>query len=429
VTLLHGIPLLIAVSILSNLITKKNSIRTPLDRIAVFTVLIVSNLILVTSVFTALASFNRELPFFLYTRYYFFTFPFFLIISAATMYEKSARLDRFSRIFLILQLGISFYVVFVTAYFFVYLETDWVNNPEILAIQGNLTICIAFSLVSLFALGLCYWQVDFGAKTYFFLLMPLLIVLALIHCDYSVNKVPHFSTRAGLFARDYLPTEDHDRLAIVAGDPKNVKYMHDVAPQRLFSAAFQVDSSGVAIVCDLPMCPYSSFPQSTKWVLFVGGEPPPAGLYSEMLPMDKFALARIGDSFSIDFGLPAWPGVVNRTKGFSGPANRGGRNVAEKLEIEFVAPLPAKFEAAILARSRGERADRPFAAKVGDMTLFFNLKDDRDERVVLRFDNPARANVLSVEIPFSQPQESAEVSPDGTRSVLELMKLEIKPLI
>jgi hypothetical protein len=252
-------------------------------------------------------------------------------------------------------------------------------------------------------------------------------VLALIHCDYSVNKVPHFSTRAGLFARDYLSRDDCDRLAIVGADLRNI-YKGDAAPKHLFSAAFQVDSPGVAVVCDMPICPYSRFPQSTKWVLFVGGERPPAGLYSEVLPMEKFALARIGESFSIDFGLPGWPGVVNRVTGFSGPATPSGGNVAEKLEIEFVAPLPAKFELAILARGVESGTEETFAAKVGNTARPFVLKGGVDERIVLEFDNPARSNVLSVEASQPAPADSSSSGGSGAKSRLELSKIEIRPL-
>jgi phosphoglycerol transferase len=420
ITIMYGVPFLILLSIVTDLANGAKIVRAPLDRISVFAILVVSNLILVTIAFTALAAINLEMQIVLHTRYYFFALPFFLIITATAVSSNSTKLNRSTRIFLALQLGISCYAIFGLAFPFVHLNTDLFFSPDFYGIRQNLPVCVIFSLMALVVLGLCFWKANFSARIYLFFMAPLLVVSALVHSGRSESIVSSIGDRAGLFVRDYLSEYDRNGVGVVGTDYRN-----------LCKALFHISSPGASMVCHWGTCDLFRFP-SMKWVLFIGDKVRPKDLFSELIPMDGFTLARVSaeaaGSYRIDFRRATLPGIVRQIRRLPDSGRDGAKGAADKIEIEFAAALPPRFEVTIQARLLDADAGENFVAKVGNSELPFALKGNSDRRVVLEFDNPARYGVLSLETRRASAAESSGSGGDSAGRRFELTSMEIRPI-
>jgi phosphoglycerol transferase len=412
ITLLYGVPFFITVLVVFDHIRNRDAERTSLNRISMFTILVVLNLVLVTVIFTAVASVWGENEYQLHMRYYNFALPLFYIVAGGAMTAKPGKKNLFFYVLLVLQIGIVCHAVYMRMYPFSN-RIDFFPTPELYSIHLDKFVFYIFGTLSIFTFGLCFWRVDLGARIYFFLVVPFLVGSSFNMVEVTRSKflASRVADRAGLFAKDYLSKEDRNKLVIIG-------------PYRrtLFRAAFHVNSAGASIDTQWPY-DFSRPTPGKEWFLLVGHPIPPDIFFCELLAMDRFTLARIGTSCQIDFNRRIWPAVVRQIRGSFG----AGRTV-DKLGIEFAAPLPVKFELAILARSAESGTEKTFVAKVGNAARPFVLKSGVDERVVLKFDNAARSNILSVEA--FQPSLTDSLSSDGGGAMprFELSKLEIRPL-
>ncbi|MDR1708340.1 MAG: glycosyltransferase family 39 protein [Candidatus Accumulibacter sp.] len=445
---LYGVPFFIAIQIVYGLLKNGNADRSPLNKITVFTILVVLNLVFVTTVFSALEIVNTSLKtgrieelMVLHMRYYSFALPLFFIVAAGggVFAKPTAKPNLFLYLVLALLTGIACYAVYVEMYPFI--TSGYLHSPDLAGVRYDDTVFLVFGVFAIFSMGLCFWRVDIGARLYLSLAVPYFLVSSfnMIVITRSWIAGSSIGDRAGIFAKNYLSLDDRNKL-VVAGDP----------PMFLFRAAFHIDAPK-SLMCFGDQCigPGSAFhletpeaykslisrdqslnftvlPPGKEWILFIGKRVPD-GNFSKILPLNGFTLARVSDSYLIDLSKPEWPGIVNQM-GLTYIENRGARNVAGKIEIDFAAPLPARFDLTLLARSHGIPSGKAFVARVGDAAASFGLKGDSDERIVLRFDNPTRSSVLSVEIPASV-RESNEAGRDAAVPGLELMKMEIKPII
>jgi phosphoglycerol transferase len=416
--LLYGVPFFITVLIVSDLIKNRNTALTPLNRISVFTILVLLNLIFATAVFTALIANRDGEQFILHMRYYDFALPLFYIIAGKAMITKQARPHLFLYVLLALLIFIACHTVYLQAYpFIIY----YLHSPDFYGIKYDTAVFLVFGVISIFALGVCFWRVEFGARIYFCLVLPYFIVSSINMAGLirSWDVEPKACDRAGLFARDYLSGNDHDKLVVVGPHHKFI-----------YCAAFHIDSPGVSLSLAPQDQPYdfSKLPFDKEWILFIGDQVLSRGIFSEIRPMDGFTLARIArPSYLIDFSKPAWPGIIGQ-KGLSYVEILGARSVADNVEIEFAEPLPERVEVTILARPRGAAAGKAFIAKIGDMESSFMLKDGVDEPVVLEFDNPTRSRMLSIQMPRSPSDESIGTGDDGKNPGLDLLEMKIKPM-
>jgi phosphoglycerol transferase len=415
ITLLYGVPLFITALTAWKTVRSGEGNNVPLSGIALFAALVVLNLVFVTAAFTALATINGEDENLLHMRYYDFALPLFYIVAAGAMFKKQGKIGPIFHALFALQIGLVCLAAYTDMYPF---NMGSLQSPEIFAIQRDRLLFLFFSFLSVLALAFCFRRVDIGAKIYFFLAVPLLVVssFGMIAQERQNTLVAKAPARAGLFVRDTLSPEERGRLVVVG--PR---------PLALYHAAFHMNSPDVLVDSVWPY-DFSRFPSGKEWVLLVGEEVPPwLWEVSESIPMDKFVLVRVGGSYSIDLGKPEWSGIVGQ-EGLTYVEGRGARSVADKVEFDFAVPLPFRFDLTLSARSTGIEADKAFVAKVGNTALPFNLKDSVDEQVVLRFDNPARAQNLTLELPKSVLSSLAGAGRDGTKYGLELTGLEIKPI-
>ncbi|MDR1708338.1 MAG: glycosyltransferase family 39 protein [Candidatus Accumulibacter sp.] len=281
IALLYGVPVFVTMSIVIESLKNGDANRAPLNRISLFAILVVSNLVLVTAAFSALARLYSEEEFLLHMRYYNFALPLFYIVAASAMFSKRARPGAISTVLLASLTCLACYAV--GAYMAPFVTGSNLHSPDIHSVSGNEGVFYVFGGLSILALLLCFWRTVSGARTYVCLVVPFLVASAfnMIEGARSNALSPGVGARAGLFARDYLSPNDRDKLLIVGSYPR-----------YLYNAAFHVNSAGVSVDSRWPY-DFSKLPAGKEWVLFVDDPVPAGSWFSQVLPMNGFTLARV----------------------------------------------------------------------------------------------------------------------------------------
>lgn len=108
--------------------------------------------------------------------------------------------------------------------------------------------------------------------------------------------------------------------------------------------------------------------------------------------------------------LPGLPEQVKAITGVSGVEEWGrwsDANLAPAVDIDYVDPLPKRFDLVLRARAYGNNVGEPISVRVGDEERFVSL-GEQDSTVTLRFDNPRGAQKISITPPApTEPKESA----------------------
>ncbi len=106
------------------------------------------------------------------------------------------------------------------------------------------------------------------------------------------------------------------------------------------------------------------------------------------------------------FAVPGAPASVKRFSGISRWENWGrwsNANLAPEVKIEYVDPLPARFDLVITARAFGPNAHRQIPVRVGDREQLLTLGEELST-TTLHFTNPAGEHTLTIAPP--EPQQS-----------------------
>jgi len=126
------------------------------------------------------------------------------------------------------------------------------------------------------------------------------------------------------------------------------------------------------------------------------------------LQVDDAAMKYRADS--IEFMLPGLPEQVKAITGVSSVEEWGrwsDANLAPAVDIDYVDPLPKRFDLVLRARAYGNNVGEPISVRVGDEERFVSL-GEQDSTVTLRFDNPRGAQKISITPPApTEPKENA----------------------
>ncbi len=183
----------------------------------------------------------------------------------------------------------------------------------------------------------------------------------------------------------------------------------------------------------------------------MGGEPSvmpvPSALYKSKVrfPASKIsteqyqrnvALMRVNDNdirYQADhflFAVPGAPASVKSFKGISRPESWGrwsNANLAPEVEIEYVEPLPPRFDVVITARAYGPNAHRPIPVRVGDQQQLLTLSE-KDTTTTLHFVNPAGSRNLVIVPPEPQLTDMDNIVGQDPRKLgIGMVDLKIVP--
>jgi phosphoglycerol transferase len=282
-TFVYGVPIFISFLIMTNQIRKETT--TPLDRITAFSIFAISNLVFTTVLFSVTSANTSQ--FVLHLRYYDFSLPLLYIVTAGALSIKIGRYKMLC-VPLALIVGTVCYTLLTKMDNF---GIHLMNAPEISWIRVSQFFFVAFGIVALSALMICFIRIDFGARIYLFCVLPFFVVISFFHIDKAWQNfsVPSVYDRMGLSVKSYLSRKDRDKVVVVGPWPGMVP---------LFRVLFYLDSakaSWYVMPRDLPSDSlFSKLPSGKEWILIIGDRIPSNGWVSK-LPIEGATLLQIQD--------------------------------------------------------------------------------------------------------------------------------------
>jgi phosphoglycerol transferase len=396
------------------LLARSAASRQALDersRVALFAILVIANLVATTALFSAATGNTARL----HLRYYDFAFPLLLIVGGAAIREDAGPPLTWRAAIAILP---AIAIAWTTVAGLHGMRGNLVDCPEWAGLQSHpawLVVVGATGLVALLA-----WVIAprNGALAYTFVVVPLAVVVSTLTINTALRQrlLPDAYDRAGQFARVYLPDDERGRLVVVGSDAG-----------ELYRALFHLDSpdAGMKLIADGAAYDTSEAAGDRRWALVVGdhpllGDPPFA------LPMQGFVLAQTAGPVTLDFRLPAWPGIVESTSGLSYPEAWGRWSSAGTVEIAFARPLPRRFVLRLRARAFGPNVGAAMKAGAGAPEASFTLGDAIEERSIV-LDNPGRARTLAIAVPHPTSPKELGMNADVRTIGIGLVDLAIVP--
>jgi phosphoglycerol transferase len=419
ICLMFGLPAAFGIYASVNSVVSKSEIRID-HKMSFFTLVILANLILVTSVFTASVVVNLggsgEIVR-LHLRYYDFAFPLLLVIAASQLSPESTDAIRKWKAVIAFPIGAS--LLYAAHTHLSPFAPNSVDSPEIRGLISNWTVFYLLSALSFSCLALWVYAAQMGAKVFVYLFLPLAVAFSTYDINQELRRalVPDGYEKAAIFAKQFLSQEDRSKLEIVGS-----------LPGALFLSLFLLDNPNTASELILTGADYdpSKLPLGKEWVLVIGDHSLPEDS-SCQIPANGFTLVHAIDTNIIDFRKSAWPCIISRTQGLSSVEPWGTWSSSDVVTLEFSRPLPEHFNLHLVAHAFSTLVGKEFMAHVGDSVVKFIL-DASNEEKVLEFNNPKRSKIIRIDIPSPVSPKGLGLSGDERRLGIGFVELRIEPL-
>jgi phosphoglycerol transferase len=349
-------------------------------------------------------------------RHYSFVFPLFLIIVGAQIEWRGLGQISSRRawlaVLIIGPLALASLVTRLGNY-----APNFIDCPEIL-FTSNATASLILGVLGL--VSLITWAIDrkLGASIYLFLFLPLAMTTSayLVNTELRHRLVPDIFDRAGQFTHCYLGN-GASKLVIAGSQPAG-----------LFKALFHVDNPTASMLEIPERAPLelSKIPAGTIWVLLIGDHKPPSKV-AYQISLGGYSLIRVSADDLIDFSNQAWPGVLTKIRGVSGPESFGRWSDSDQVALEFAAPLPKRFTFALTASAFGPDVDLPFKISVGQEEQSFRLSA-LPKKLSLTFNSTGTERTVVITIPKPMSPKELGISSDDRRLGIALQQLRIADL-
>ena len=146
------------------------------------------------------------------------------------------------------------------------------------------------------------------------------------------------------------------------------------------------------------------------------------------MTLNGFTIARIKETSTLDFRKSNWPGVIVDTKGLTSPDTWGTWSDGNLVDLEFVRPLPEKFNLHLTAHMFDPDTNSDFVVTVGNSSEKFSLAATHTTVQSILILNPSRADTIEFHIPNPVSPKTLGRWNDDTRLGIKFVELKIEPL-
>lgn len=353
----------------------------------------------------------------LYWRYYEFSFPLLYLVAAASL-ENRQIIKKNSRLFLLLMTAIAMFLVIWALYRGA--GTEWISLgkvPAIFYISGSLSI---------FILGLSLIRPIWALRIFIWIALPFILItsnFALYHHLQKTRITPNDSN-VGQFINSRLSKDDLAKLVVVQNNnlTQTVPMMYfNHAPIEFISISESQKQFDLALL-----------PPGKDWVLLMGnhelvGEAM-TQTHQEFIQFGGLTLFGGHGNISIDFKNAAWRGLVAKQTGlYNPPEPWGAWSIGDTIKLEFVKPLPRKFNIILNARAFGPNTNLDFVLKIGSQAIPFKVNAYPEfVNVIIPVENHSRLNIIEINIPKPISPKELGIGDDTRRLGLGLTQLQIQ---
>lgn len=230
ISLIYGMPLAVVINLFISCVLKRNNKLEKLDKLTVYTIFIISTLVLVSALYTA--SISATTPGnHLHVRYYFFSLPLLFLVAASSVLGKNISVIRKAIIASPIAVAIIYVMITKLGDYEMYSSTA----PELYGVVTNKTILMVISSISLITLILWVLFERIGVTGYFILFLPVMTAcsLSVIDSELSKRKTPDVFDKAGVYSRVNF-NQDERNSTVIVGD--------STAVGGLFRTLFYLDT-------------------------------------------------------------------------------------------------------------------------------------------------------------------------------------------
>lgn len=386
-------------------------------KISVYTLTVLTTLILIVSLYTASISMNSTFEASrLHLRYYNFSLPLLLIIAASQITpERIMQSSRSTR--LIIGLLVILPVIYAIISRLTSYTHSHVDCPELSGFSFNPSIFLLLGFLSLISLCLWVFNSQLGSKIFLFIYFPLAVLYSTFYVNNGIQlaTVPNAYDKAGTFTRTFLNKNELSNLMLISPDPYSI-----------YKVNFYVDvpENATEILSENSKIDLNKYRDMGKeWILLVGKYNIPENVYK--IESTFFTLINMPNPHFIDFKNDSWPGVISSIRGLGGAETWGAWSTDKSVIIEFLNPLPEHFTLHLKAGAFGPNINLPFLVKVGNEIKPISLISSF-ETVRIIFNNPSRSNTIFIEIPQPTSPKELGISNDPRKLGISLYQLKIE---
>lgn len=414
-TLMHGAPLFLAFKIVQKSFGEK--IKNPEEKIASFFLFILLNLVVVTSLFTAIAvnSGPFESLYRLHSRYYNFILPFSLIVVACVAFNINISIKNSKTSWILFALLIFGSICGLALKLRPYVP-GVIDSPEIYSFSYNSIVFFAVGFASILSLLIIQFNSGVGAKFYIIsVALPITICsFFYIAMEHKSHLIPDSYDSAGLFAKRIIPKDEMNRVLVVGS-----------APAGLYKSIFHLDNSAsLEVIGENEVYDLEKAAVDKDWVLLIGSNRT-VGKYFYKNSMSGVTVFKVSRPNSIDFKKMDWPGMISDSYGLSSNESWGTWSNGKTVYFEFVEPLPESFDLRIVARAFGPNIGQDFFVKINEMRSNFAIENSDVVEVKLHFSGVKNSKIIEIDVPEPISPKEMGLSGDQRKIGIGLLMMEI----
>jgi len=353
----------------------------------------------------------------LFWRYYEFSFPLLLLCAVSTVKDIESKNFQFTPMKLSLALLLAGLVVWDLSRDF---GTHWIA-PQIDALffysigVGSIAITLIW-----------VWKSHLAYKGFIWLMMPAIIIgsnIALYH-HLQASRIKPNDSNVGMFINSRLSKGQLEKLVVVQDNN-----LTQTVPMMYFN---QAPIEFISIPESQKQYDLANLPLGKDWVLLMGNHE----LVGEALHKTHEDLLYFGGmtlfgghgNITIDFKNAQWKGVINKHSGlFNPPEPWGAWSIDEKIKLDFVKPLPRKFNLILNARAFGSNLNNDFILRIGSQTIAFRVNSYPEfEQIIIPVENLSRVNSLEIDIPKPISPKEIGLGEDSRNLGIGLTQLQIQ---
>ena len=417
--LMFGLPVVFMCQLLLRLGQGKSQLAAS-ERVSIYAATILGGLVIFVAFFTAsvAGAGQYESVSRIHMRYYSFAFPLFYIIVASRLNIETVGHGKAARAVLACPA-----IIIILYAMYTYIEgysPTFVDSPAFRGYTSNSNLFYLLGSFSLFSLILFVLAERYAARFFLYCLLPLMAGVSTLNINEELRQllVPDAYDDAGVFANHYFDDEDASKLVVIGSSLAG-----------LSKTLFHLDNPD-AVIEEIPKgAPYNTetLHVDTDWILIVGHHELQKKPMFQMT-LNGFTIARIKETSTLDFRKSNWPGVIVDTKGLTSPDTWGTWSDGNLVDLEFVRPLPEKFNLHLTAHMFDPDTNSDFVVTVGNSSEKFSLAATHTTVQSILILNPSRADTIEFHIPNPVSPKTLGRWNDDTRLGIKFVELKIEPL-
>lgn len=385
--------------------------------LGILTILIIMSMVLIITTYQLILISKGMGAAELYWRYYEFTFPLLFLVAAASVNEAKNTHQKIS----VMQLLIaSLFILMVCWAMYRGAGTQWISPSH-----KNFIFYVVGTL-SILTLVILPFRAKFALNIFIFAALPCILIASnlAIYKELKHIRISPNDSSVGNFINSRLSKSELSKLVVVQDNN-----LTQTVPMMYFN---QAPIEFISIPESQKQYDLAQLPSGKDWVLLMGNHELKGEAlnkpHQELIHFGAMTLFGGHGDMVIDFKNTQWKGLISSHSGlYTPPEPWGAWSIGNKIKLDFVKPLPRKFNIVLNARAFGPNSKLDFVLKIGSQLIPFKVRVYPEfENIVIPVENYSRLSSLEIEIPNPLSPKDLGLGDDDRKLGIGLTQLQIQ---